>query len=33
MDGEALISKIAELQIGVREITDYLIDEEFFFNM
>lgn len=33
MDGEALISKIAELQIGVREITDYFIDEEFFFNM
>lgn len=33
MDGEAFISKIAELQIGVKEVTDYLIDEDFFFNM
>lgn len=33
MDGEALISKIAELQIGVKKITDYMIDEDFFFNM
>lgn len=33
MDGEALISKIAELQISVKKITDYMIDEDFFFNM
>lgn len=33
MDGEAFISKIAEFQIGVKEVTDYLIDEDFFFNM
>lgn len=30
MDGEEFISKLAEYGIGVREIKDYEIDEEFF---
>lgn len=31
--GEEFISKIAEFQIGVKEVTDYIIDEDFFFNL
>ena len=30
MDGEELIDKIVEFSIGVREVKDYEIDEEFF---
>lgn len=33
IDGEEFISKIAEFQIGVKEVTDYIIDEDFFFNL
>ncbi len=33
MDGEEFISKIAELQLGVKEVTDYIINEEFFLNL
>lgn len=33
VDGEALISKIAEYGIGVREVTTYEIDESYFQNV
>lgn len=33
IDGEELISKIAEFGIGVRQVTTYEIDEEFFANI
>lgn len=33
IDGEELISKIAEFGIGVRQVTTYEIDEEFFVNI
>ena len=33
MDGEEFISKLAEYGIGVREIKDYEIDEDYFSNI
>jgi hypothetical protein len=30
MDGEEVISKLAEYEIGVKPVTTYEIDEEFF---
>ncbi len=33
MDGEEFISKLAQYQIGVHEIKDYEIDEQFFSNI
>lgn len=33
IDGEEFISMLAELQLGVREIKDYQIDEDFFFSI
>ena len=30
IDGEGLVDKIAEYTIGVREVKNYEIDEEFF---
>lgn len=33
MDGEALVEKIAELGIGVKEVKTYEIDENFFKNI
>lgn len=33
IDGEEFITKLAELQLGVHEIKDYQIDEDFFFSI
>ncbi len=33
MDGEEFINKLAELQLGVTEIKDYQINEEFFLKI
>lgn len=33
MDGEEVLSKLAELQIGVTEVRDYQIDEGYFLNL
>ncbi len=33
IDGEEFITMLAELQLGVQEVKDYQIDEEFFFNI
>ena len=33
MTGEELISKLAEFEVGVKEVRDYEINEDFFFNI
>ena len=33
MDGEEFINKLAEFGIGVKEVKDYDVDEDFFANL